>query len=70
MSENDYKKYKIGASGLINISHHLEILKRVKKELISDFQDDLDSLNPDIPYSYEPLNKLKEKWEAKLSQVS
>ena len=35
------------------------------KQLIEKIQGDLDSLNesPGIPYSYEPLNKLKEKWQ-------
>ena len=38
-------------------------LKNQKQELISKFQTDLDSLSPEIPYSYKPLRKLKEKWE-------
>ena len=36
------------------------------KELIEEFQTDLDSLNPNIPYQYEPLNKLKEKWQGRI----
>ena len=43
------------------IKHETEI-----KELIEEIQDDLDSLNPYIPYSYEPLNKIKEKWQGRI----
>ena len=39
-----------------------------KKELIEEFQTDLDSLNPDILYSYMPLRKLNEKWEERSKQ--
>ena len=44
----------------------VEVMSLSKQELISEVQDDLDSLNPDIPYSYQPLRDLKEKWEGKL----
>ena len=51
-----------------NIDKLVDVLKDIPKKLITEFQDDLDSLNefPSlIPYSFEPLRKLKEKWEAR-----
>ena len=43
-------------------------IKEAKNKLIEEFQTDLDSLNEfpsSIPYSFEPLRKLKDKWGAR-----
>ena len=37
----------------------------VSRDLINEFQQDLDDLSPLIPYSYEPLHDLRKKWEAR-----
>lgn len=42
------------------------LAKTEVSNLIDEFLTDLDSLNDfpsSIPYSFEPLNKIKEKWE-------
>jgi len=37
----------------------------ISRDLINEFQQDLDDLSPLIPYSYEPLHDLRKKWEAR-----
>jgi len=73
----DYKKPKaepVGVKEVEDFYFDHDVAKRVRdatrKELIEEFQDDLDSLNkvPGIPYSFEPLNKLKEKWQGRLEK--
>ena len=56
MSEDNYEGLSISLKG------HYRMINNEKQRLISEFQTDLDSLNPAIPYNYEPLKELKKKW--------
>ena len=50
-----------------------DFLENEKQELISEFVNDLCSLNEwpiSLPYSFEALNKLKAKWEERLPDAT
>lgn len=70
MSEDDIP---INKSGLITVDHHLEILTRVKQELISEFLDDLKQIKhllylhtESMLYKRTYVEKVFKKWEEKL----